>query len=104
MGVLTGEGPCAVLLIAQSFNSTRNSRCDRRTLVSNTKYNMSCTCVCMCVCVFVCVFVVCVCVFVWCVHVCVGGEMRKHNRDTSHTLSARQVPWQPINSPGRTPC
>ena len=70
MGVLTGEGPCAVPLIAQSFNSTRNSRCDRRTLVSNTKYNMSCMCVC--VCVFVC-DLCCVCVFVWCVCACLCG-------------------------------
>ena len=73
MGVLTGERPCAVPLIAQSFNSTRNSRCDRRTLVSNTKYNMSCTCVCVCVCVcsFVFLWCVCVCVCVVCICVCV---------------------------------
>ena len=66
MDVLTGEGLSAVPLIAQSFNSTRNSRCDRRTLVSNTKYNMSCTCVCMCVCV-------CSFVFLWCACVCLCG-------------------------------
>ena len=81
MGVLTGEGDFAVPLIAQSFNSTRNSRCDRRTLVSNTKYNMSCTCVCMCV----CVFVWCVCVCVVCACMCGWRNEKTQQRHKSHT-------------------